>query len=103
DVYSYHSPPVPRPTTTLFRSSRVPRVSPRRGVGLGAGLRELLPTLVREVSDAWRRYGPCTTASRSHAGARAFAEDRRHRALALRSEEHTYELRSRVGLVCRLC
>src|SRR3989441_2210759 len=41
-------------------ASRVPPVSARRGVGRGAGLRELLPTLVREASDAWRRYGPCT-------------------------------------------
>src|SRR6266446_3658286 len=52
------------------RASRVPRVSPRRGVGRGAGLRELLPTLVREVSDAWRRYGPCTRRYTNRRGAR---------------------------------
>src|SRR5207247_10054414 len=74
------------PYTTLFRSGprrRAPRPARRR-----AGLRPRRPGL---------RGGAAQPAARARA-------DRlgRGRARALRSEEHTSELQSRVDLVCRL-
>src|SRR2546422_8228485 len=78
------------PYTTLFRSLRARRLRPDAGGEDHRAVARMGPALARQAA-ALRREA-------SHPGGLQEKERRR----ALRSEEHTSELQSRLHLVCRL-
>src|SRR3712207_8658521 len=80
------------PYTTLFRSSRRPRIDHDQ-------LRTAIPRLLQERHDVNAGVARVHAPDDDHFRVRVvLVTDRRH----LRSEEHTSELQSRQYLVCRL-